>query len=1395
VEIAILGPLHVEPLHGSLGPRDRVVLEALALRAGEQVGADRLAEALWGDEPPSSWNKVVQGCIVRLRKALGQDAIGTGRAGYRLTVPLDAIDAKRFERLVQRGRELATMGEPERAAHVLEEALGLWRGAALTELEEWDPGRIERQRLAELRLEAEEEQLDAALRAGLHRDVVATARARVEEAPTRERRWQLLALAQYQAGQQGQALRTISEAGAVLRRELGLEPGPALLALEQAILRQDTSLAPPDALPESSATCPWPGLLSYDIDDADLYFGREQELSTCLQRLAGDGVLAVVGPSGSGKSSFVRAGVAAALRRQGGRVVVVTPSGARPVDVLSAVQGSGPTPVLVVDQCEEVLTPRAEVAERQAFLSALVEHAERGPLVVAIRADRLADLTEHPGLARLVERGLFLLGPLPEVELRAAIERPAWRAALLLEPGLVDLVVREVHGEPGALPLMSHALRETWVRREGRTLTVEAYRITGGIRGAVARSAEAVYRDVGARQQRRLRDLMLRLVTPTEGGEPVRSKVPRRLLAADAEHDELVERLVGARLVTSDDGVVEVAHEALVRAWPRLRGWLDDDVEGLRIFAHLTAAADSWASMGRPTSELYRGARLARALEWRERAAPELTAAERSFLDESSALEAADLQAAQEQIRRERRSVRRLRRLVAGVAALALVAGVASLIAVDQRDRADGEAQVAEARRIAAQALVERGQDRALLLAVEAVHLWDSPETRASLLATIERSPRAAAIIAGPGPRLLNVTAAPGAERVTVVDHWDDVTLYDVASRQALASVGEEETSFRTPAFSPDGRRIAVSRSDTSCWFSPECGRYGVDVLDARDLRPTGTTYAGLGLPAADIAYSPDGELIAAVPPFAWAPSTGNVAVWRVDQPDEPLLRLTVPDLGVDLRRSPDHAPPGWVHFSPDGTRLYAGGAGPTVAFDLATGEAVRTFEGVGAMALSPNGRRIAIGAANTVTLHDTATGERLVELDGHDQLVTAAAFSPDGRVLATASNDEAVVLWDGTTGQRIDRLEGHAGAVEGVAFSPDGTTVYSAASDRSLIAWDLRGSRGLRRQLAEPSLSEPASNVVLLSPAGDGVALFAEGVRVLDLESGRARPLAVAPDTVAWGAYSPDGERLVTVGFDGATTLWATSDGRRLGAAPGRGEENLGAVAFTPDGTAVVVADADGTVTRLDGRTLEERASTEVGIEPHAVRTAPDGLAAVMTPGPGPDGGADVVIADLDRRSVRRRVHVPVALPRTAFSADGRRYAAGGFDGRLAVVDVERGTWTGPHDPVHAGPISWVAFSPDGSTLASLGFDGQLVLADAETGTPRARFRPGAANLAAGLGFAPDGHTVLVAYKDGAVVSFDTDPDAWVRHACTVAGRNLTSDEWRDAFGDRPYRETCPGR
>ena len=324
---------------------------------------------------------------------------------------------------------------------------------------------------------------------------------------------------------------------------------------------------------------------------------------------------------------------------------------------------------------------------------------------------------------------------------------PARQAGLLIEPGLVDLLVREVRNDPGALPLMSHALLETWKRREGSTLTVAGYRASGGINGAVAQSAEGLYARVGAEHRHLLRDLVLRLVSPGPEGEPVRTRVPRRLVGTDPEHEQLIEMLVAARLVTSDDGALEITHEALTRAWPRLRGWLDDDVEGQRIRHHLSAAADAWEALGRPDSELYRGVRLARALDWRADKDTALTEVERQFLEASSHHAEAEQQSIVERARAQARLIRRLRIALGGAAVLLVLALVAGVLAAVQSDRANenaaqatkrqGAAVSADARRVGARSQLTDDISLSLLLAAAGARLDDSPETRANLVTAL----------------------------------------------------------------------------------------------------------------------------------------------------------------------------------------------------------------------------------------------------------------------------------------------------------------------------------------------------------------------------------------------------------------------------------------------------------------------------------------------------------------------------------------------------------------------------------------------------------------------------------------------------------------------------------
>ena len=547
--ISVLGPLTVD---GSerLGPRDRVVLEALATRQGQPVGAEELMDALWADHPPVSAAKNLQSCIVRLRKALGASAIVTSAHGYALAVPADAVDAREFEAQAARARELLAVGEADRAAFVLEKALALWRGDPFADLPDWPPAQREAARLAQLRLEVEEMHVDALMRSGRPREVLARAHAMVRAAPLRERRWELLALAQYRAGAQGEALRTIRQLRAVLAHELGIDPSAEMVALEQSILNQDPGLLVTQS-PGPAAHCPWQGLRAYDIDDSERFFGRDRDVQSCLQLLESSSLAAVVGPSGSGKSSIMRAGVLAAMRRRGHKIVVVLP-GRRPTEALTALpEDADASTVLAVDQMEEVFALCEDLAERRDFLERLTQEATRRPVIVTLRGDRLSQVTEDAGFSGLVERGLHLVGAMDEVALRESVTGPAQQAGLILEPGLVDLLVSEVRDDPGALPLLSHALLETWRRREDNTLTVDGYHATGGIHGAVAQSAERLYGQMDPEQRHLLRDLVLRLVSPGTDGEAVRTQVPRRLIASDSQHEQLIEMLVDARLVTA----------------------------------------------------------------------------------------------------------------------------------------------------------------------------------------------------------------------------------------------------------------------------------------------------------------------------------------------------------------------------------------------------------------------------------------------------------------------------------------------------------------------------------------------------------------------------------------------------------------------------------------------------------------------------------------------------------------------------------------------------------------------------------------------------------------------------------------------------------------------------
>ncbi len=715
------------------------------------------------------------------------------------------------------------------------------------------------------------------------------------------------------------------------------------------------------------------------------------------------GALAVVGPSGSGKSSLVRAGVGAALARDGCRPVVMTP-GPHPMVTIADLDTVGVA--LIVDQFEEVFTNCPGPDERARFCAELAARAQWCRVVISLRADHLGDLAAYADLARVVERGLYLLGPMDADALRAAITGPADRAGVLLEPGLVDLLVREVEREPGALPLLSHALRQTWQRREGRTMTVSGYQATGGIRGCVAQSAESLYQSLTEPQRDLLRQMLLRLISTTNDGDPIRTRVPRRVLLTDPERERLVEQLADARLVTIDRDTVQVAHESLARAWPRLSGWLDEDVEGQRILRHLTASADTWDGMGRPDSELYRGIRLDQTLAWWRNADPDLATAEVDFLEASVAARDADRRDVEQRARQQRHIRRRNRWVVVGGAAILIAATVAGVLAVHQqrqREQADLAAQVAEARRVDDASRAAPEVDQALLLALEANRLHESTETRAvvadllsghpALIRSLVARDTVHALAASPDGSTLLVGEGDSGTSILRTDTLDRTALRPGVygwSIEYRADGSQLLIAGKGPAgLGEDSERLtaAVSGADLSI----------LQHLPASGIRGE-LTYAN------DVAYSADGRRFAVYGEGSTMHSDvvdTALLVWDADAPDRPPLNVGwIPSLAIAL--------------SPDGSLLYVLTQVPAlVMIEVASSRVVASVK------LAPG-----------IVPLPVAEGSTGSPMDLSDTL----DLSPDGRTLAVAEGNDVVVFDAATLAERY-RLRGPAGPCKDGAF------------------------------------------------------------------------------------------------------------------------------------------------------------------------------------------------------------------------------------------------------------------------------------------------------------------------------------------------------------------------
>ncbi|WP_159440827.1 nSTAND1 domain-containing NTPase [Jatrophihabitans endophyticus] len=1167
---------------------------------------------------------------------------------------------------------------------------------------------------------------------------------------------------------------------------------------------------------------PYPGLASFDVADADVFFGRTSETEAVLARLVAGheqpagSLLAVIGPSGSGKSSLLRAGVAAAvLARDGAGSCVVTTPGDDPHRALDeALAELGSAGVLVLDQFEELFTATDDAATRAAFLDRLTTPPAGVRVVLGMRADFYARAAAEPALVTTLQHGQILLGPLGADALRDAVEGPARAVGVTVEPGLADLVLADLAPrdsptaahDAGSLPLLSHALLTAWELGTGRLLSVADYRTAGGLDGAVQRTAEQAYDSLDAAGRDAARDLFLRLVRIEDDVAVTRRRVAGAELAALLDADSalrgVLAEFVRRRLLTSGDGTVEISHEALLTAWPRLRDWIDTDRDGLRLSRTVTQAANEWDATDRDDALLLRGTRLAAAAELA--ASPtlrtRLNPLERDYV-------AAGTAARDAARHRARRRTRRLRRLFAAVAALALVAAGLAAYSLDARSHAataEGRARDARdeavSRQIAGRARELSAADPALAAQLALVAYREAPtdDARGALVDQSSR-PAITRVLGSQGPTPLALSADG---RLLAVGHADTGTVHlyrrTAAVPVALGVVPAADAARHQVfalAFSADGHTLAVggeAHQVVRLW----------DVRDPGRPQPTGVVATGFTDDVQDVAFSPAGTLLAVA-------GTGPhpVRVWDVRDPSTPralAVPAGAPAAGVTAMR---------VRFAPDGRRLAVAAKDGAVRTWRVAGTAVtggRRAAPLGdallAAAWSHDGRDLFVGdvGGKVVALDAATMRPRHAAVTVTTGNVNALAAAPGGAGFVAATSEGAVSQWSTVSWTALSSL-GHPGPVTGVAYTPDGTTLLTTAADGTLRTYP--ASAGLPTD----------DSVYNLAASRDGRRLAvatsgtAGGLRLWDLRD-PDRPRRMSP-LVTMPAGSAPITGTVALRRDGAVVAAGNPEGRvalfdvHEPAHPAvlghvlqalRSGSLVESLTWSPDGRLLAVGGDDDSVRLLDVRDPAR---------PRQVATVMTG-GLVLNTAISPDGRY-LAAASADAHGYVWDISTP-ARPRlrarlggfasyaysVAFAPASDRVAVGSADHTTRVWRLGGATVV-PVGPRLIGSTGYnfaLAFSPDGTQLAVGSSDDAVRLYDV-AGTP---IRVPVETLESlggnvfALAWTSDGTHLLGAGRAASVAVWDVDVAAYGARLCTRVGDPITRDEWALYAPGVPYDPPC---